>query len=92
MILFIKLTKIFLHKKDNTKYHEVILLKNHTLKGQNRESTVLGPPDILAQGTKKYDNWNNIPTIHISTKPNGRRPCEPSLISYYAYHSLFSIT
>ena len=33
-----------------------------------------------------YDNWNNIPIIHISTKPIERRPCEPSLMNFIYFH------
>ena len=35
-----------------------------------------------------YDKWNNIPH-HTQTETNGRGPCEPSLTSEYAHHSLF---
>ena len=48
------------------------------------------PPDILIQGTEQYDKWNNIPH-YTQTEKYGRGPCEPSLTSYYAHHSQFSI-
>ena len=37
-----------------------------------------------------YDRWNNIPH-YTHTEKYGREPCEPSLTSYYAHHSQFSI-
>ena len=37
-----------------------------------------------------YDKWNNIPHF-TQTEKYGREPCEPSLTSYYAHHSWFSI-
>ena len=32
------------------------LLEDHTLKGKNRESSIKRPPDILYQGTEKYES------------------------------------
>ena len=33
-----------------------------------------------------YEKWNNIPH-YTQTEINGRGPCEPSVISWYAHHS-----
>merc|ERR1711911_227947 len=42
------------------------------------------------KATLLYEKWNNIPH-YTQTEINGRGPCEPSLTSYYAHHSQFSI-
>ena len=39
--------------------------------------------------TEKYDKWNSVP--HYITEKYGGGPCEPSLTSFYADKSLFSI-
>ena len=35
------------------------IVRNHTLKGKNRGTSIKRPPDILYQGTESYESWNN---------------------------------
>ena len=63
-------TFLYLHR---TKYHKVTLLKNHTLKGKNRELTKRPP----AFHTKALRYMTVGTTFPHHKKSNGKGSCEP---------------
>ena len=60
-------------KSNKTKYHKVTLLKNHTLKGKNRELTKRPP----AFHTKALRYMTVGTTFPHHKKSNGKGSCEP---------------
>ena len=71
-------------------YHIYYDCESKPSKNQDFDGMVYPRETVVFNLFLVYDRWNNIPH-YTQTEKYGRGPCEPSLTSYYAHHSQFSI-